>query len=121
MNIQCFVIDPFARTITVAQYNGDYRSISKMIDCDLFTPVRINSKRDTVFVDDEGLINGKPQEFFLIEGYPDPLAGKGVILGCDSVGDTVAPTITEEQVRKMVSWVTPLHVNRTLLWIREGA
>lgn len=117
-----YLIDPFTKSITTVEWDGDYQSIYRLIDCDTFTVVTVNAKRDSVFVDDEGLINGKPQEFFLFDGYPQPLAGKGLVLGCDSVGESVTPTMTEEQVRARVIWAKPVTVEGFLMaWTGEAA
>lgn len=45
--------------------------------------------RHAIFLDDNGLLND-PQRFFLIRGYPDPLAGKGLVMGSDAEGNTQA-------------------------------
>ena len=103
--MHAYLIDPFTQTITQVEYSGDYQEIYKLTDCDTFTCVGINEFGDTVFVDDEGLINGKPQEFFMIANYPDPLAGKGLVLGTDDEGDSVSPSITLEQLKAQVDWV----------------
>lgn len=103
--MHAYLIDPFTQTITQVEYSGDYQEIYKLTDCDTFTCVGINEFGDTVFVDDEGLINGKQQEFFMIANYPDPLAGKGLVLGTDDEGDSVSPSITLEQLKAQVDWV----------------
>lgn len=54
---------------------------------------------DGIFVDDEGLL--KPcDHFFIWKDYPQPLAGRGLILGCDEEGNSVAPRVTLEEARK---------------------
>ena len=64
--MKAYLIDPFTKTISMVEYSGDYNEIYKLIECDTFTCADFNEFGDTVFVDDEGLINGKDQEFFLI-------------------------------------------------------
>lgn len=105
--MQAYLIDPFKQTVTEVQYSGDYTEIYKLIDCDLFTTAQFNEFGDTVFVDDEGLISGKYQEFFLINGYPQPLAGKGLILGCDNQGESVEPSITLDQAKALIDFPLP--------------
>lgn len=103
--MDAYLIDPFTRTITQVEYSGDYQEIYRLIGCDTFTCADINEYGDTVFVDDEGLINGKPQEFFLVADYPQPLAGKGLVLGTDQEGESVSPSITLEQLKARIDWV----------------
>ena len=107
--MKAYLIDPFARAITEVEYNGDYNEIYDLIDCDVFACVDIDCKGNTVFIDDEGLITGKEQEFFNIthdeQGASQPLAGKGLVLGTDKEGESVAPSLTIEELRKRVKFI----------------
>jgi hypothetical protein len=60
----------------------DYTDISKFGKFELFTTVQVNDAGDTLYVDDEGLINGTDVGF-TFEGYDGPLMGNAVLLGCD--------------------------------------
>jgi len=103
--MKAYLIDPVTRTVTEVEYSGDYQQIYKLIDCDTFTCVDLNEHADTVFVDDEGLINGKCTEFFLLRNYHQPLAGKGLVLGTNDEGDSVSPSITLDQLKSQIDWV----------------
>ena len=109
--MKAYLINPFAQTVTEVEYSGDYNQIYQFLNCDLFTVVEINEFGDSVFIDDEGLINGKPQEFFLVNGYPQPLAGMGLVLGCNQEGESTEPSITLEQLKAQVDWI-PNHLLR---------
>ena len=112
--MKAYLINSETKTITPVDYNGDYKTIYTHIGCDLFDIVYAESggHRISVFVDDEGLLNN-PQHFFLLDGWADPLAGNGLVLGdADEEGETLAapddldlsPTITFlslQQVRDM--------------------
>ena len=79
--IKAVLIDPYKEEITDVEYSGDYKQIYKLIQADCFTAVSLGDN-DDVFVDDEGLMKvGVFTKFFLIGGYPQPLAGYGLILG----------------------------------------
>lgn len=106
--MKAYLIDPFTQTVSEVEYSGNYQDIYEFIDCDTFTCVDINEDGDTVFVDDEGLINGKPQEFFAIRNYPQPLAGKGLVLGTDEEGESVSPVSSIEDIRSKIEWI-PSH------------
>lgn len=108
--MKAYLIDPFTRTVSQVEYSGDYQQIYSFIDCDTFTCADFNDKGDTVFVDDEGLINGKPQEFFLVDGYPTPLAGKGLVLGTNQEGESVEPSITLSELDDAIQWISPLEL-----------
>lgn len=80
-------------TITEVDHNGDFRNIYKLLShethpVDCFDVVRLDHG-DGIFVDDNGLLNN-PQRFFLIRDYHSPLAGKGLCLGSDAEGDSIA-------------------------------
>ena len=90
-NLRAFLIDPEAKTITQVTHNGDYKQIYEFIKCDCFTVVQLD-KVNCIYVDDEGLLNN-PRYFFTIKGYPQPLAGRGLVLGTDDEGDTTGTTI----------------------------
>ena len=98
-----YLIDPFAKPVTSVEWNGDYHHISQLIGADCYDLARINRHGDGVFVDDEGLFK-EEQAFFRVAGYPQPLAGKGLILGCDAEGESVAPSITLEDATDLVSF-----------------
>lgn len=112
-------IDPIHRSVASVEYSGDYQQIYHLIDCDTFDVARINNKGDGIFVDDEGLFK-EHQTFFYIEGYPQPLAGKGLMLGTDAGGESVEPTLSTDEVRHRVHFVTPLRTgNGNIVWVEQ--
>lgn len=112
------LIDPHTRTISEVEYNGNYQHIYDLIGADCYDCARINKHGDAIFVDDEGLMKEGPQAFFLHEDYPQPLAGKGLLLGCRaSDGETIAPTTTLAEVTAKVTWVVPVRINGEVTWL----
>lgn len=111
-----FLVDPHTQTISEVQYRGEYEHIYELINCDTFDAARINRSGDSLFVDDEGLFKDG-QAFFVHADYPQPLAGKALVLGCDREGETVAPTTTLAELRKKVLFVMPIKVNGDLVWL----
>ena len=102
--MRAILIDPFTQTIEEVDYSGDYKDIYSLIECDLFTTVYLpNTSDDTLFVDDEGLYV-ENQRFFKIEGYEQPLAGRGLLLGTDEEGESIDCMSTVEEVKAIVSW-----------------
>lgn len=73
-------------------------------------------KRDTLFVNDDGLLDN-PQHFFWFEGLHQPLAGNGVITGCNANGNTVAVKMKIEQVLSTIRWLTLAEIQA---FIRSG-
>lgn len=108
-----YLIDPAARTVTQVEYTGDYTNIYTHIDADCFDIVRVYRNGDGIFVDDEGLL--KPQEhFFLHRNYPNPLAGKGLMLGCDEEGESIAPQTSIETLREDITFLTRAELHAML-------
>jgi hypothetical protein len=99
-----FLIDPILRRILPHAYNGDYKSIYTAIHCTEFALAEFDIRtRDGVFVDDNGLLN-RPHFFFSINGYPQLLAGKGLVLGTDAEGETVSPAVSLETLVRNVKF-----------------
>lgn len=123
--MRAILINPQDKSVTEVDYNGDYRQIYQLIDATCFDCVRIDA-RETIYIDDEGLINGKGNEvgFFYVKGErPVALAGKGLILstGVDArgaiTGESVGTELTVDAVRAMIDWVQPARVNGVLCWL----
>ncbi len=76
-----------------------FEDISKFGKFDLFTCVQVDAKGNTLFVDDEGLLNGT-NVGFTWEGMKQVLMGNAIILGTDlNTGDSLDTDLTLEQVR----------------------
>lgn len=108
--MKAFLIDPFNRTITEVEHNGDFHQIYEFLQITTpFTVVALGEEygRDSIFLDDEGLY-AKDQRYFLLAGYPQPLAGRGLVLGCDDEGETVAPQkVTLDELHGLIAWTKP--------------
>lgn len=99
-------IDSKKREVREVEYK-DWKDISPMIGCRAFDVVDFNDKGDCVYVDDEGLLRITPSTmFFEIEGYPQPLAGNGLVCGTGDEGESVEPSVSVEEVKKLVKFYT---------------
>jgi hypothetical protein len=103
-------------SVEEVQYSGDYKDVYTLTDCQTFTCLTFNEDEDTLFLDDEGLINGKEQAFFRLVDTPSgdtyPLVGKALVLGCNEEGESVEPKITLEGLRKQVQFIPALLVRQ---------
>lgn len=109
MSMTAYLIDPANQTITQVEHSGDYRQIYALIDCETFDVARLN-KGDGIFIDDEGMM--KPNDLFIHEDYPNPLAGKGLVLGCNfETGESQSAQCTLEELKKKVAWAAPVRIN----------
>ena len=102
--MRAFLIDPIEQAITEVDYNGVYTQIYEFIEADTFDVATFNERGDGVFVDDNGLFK-RPQEFFAINGYLQPLAGKGLVLGVGAEGESISPTVDMEWLENNVRFM----------------
>lgn len=96
------LIDPSAKTITPTELSSDFRDISKQLQCNLFTSLRLNDSA-VMFLDDEGLFKESPS-LFKLRDYPSPLAGRALVVGTDEEGETQPCPLTLEEVQSLISW-----------------
>ena len=86
--IRAVLVDSKSRTVTDVEYDGDYKSIYGMIGCQCFTTIQLPGG-DALYVDDEGLLRVTADTPFMqVPAYPQPIAGSGLILGCDKNGNS---------------------------------
>lgn len=99
MNNKAILINAKANTVTLVEV-GEYTDIYKHCGYDTFTCVGLG-KGETLYVDDEGLINGT--DFgFTFKGYDGPLMGNGLILGTTASGDSKSTALSVEDVMARV-------------------
>lgn len=105
--MKAILINPFDQSIKEVDYTGDFRQIYTLIDASVFDVARI-SRRDGIFVDDNGLFNAS--HFFEHADYHSPLAGKGLIVGCDEQGESVDCETSVEEVKSKIKFYTYLEL-----------
>lgn len=107
--VKGILIDPFACEIKEVEHDAsDFKHIYSLIShesmpVDCFTIVHLEDAGDAIYVDDEGLLKSCAR-FFVLAGYHQPLAGKGLILGCDDEGETQSCKAKIEQVRGKIKF-----------------
>lgn len=122
--MKCYVIDAKEGVIYEREYTPYTNDINDILGCSIFcVGGYLNDKADAVLVDDEGLLKN-PEHFFQIGIDGQPLAGHGVVTGCDAHGDPQGPTISIEELAAMgvykanplggsVVWaLTPMKIRR---------
>ena len=104
--MNAYFINPFSKKITTVDYDGDYQSISRLIDASrgYFDVVRLYGNQDAAFVDDEGLYV-EDQQFWIHRNYPQPLAGKALVLGCNDEGDSIEPQTSFETLTNDIQFI----------------
>ncbi len=100
-----YKIDSINRQVTEVELSSDYRDIYNVVNCETFACPYITAENDALYCDDEGLL--KPVEgFFLLEGYSQPIAGNGLILGTDDEGDSADARVDLETLKSRVKFMT---------------
>lgn len=103
--MNAYLIDPHQQTVTAVDYDGSLHGAYKLMGVDLITTLYINNERDCIYLDDEGLfVDADRQAYFWWDGYPQLLAGRGLVVGTDQMGETVAPVCSLEFVQSKVRW-----------------
>jgi hypothetical protein len=98
-NKKAILIDAKTNSVTLVEV-GEYTDIYKHCGYETFTCVGLGNG-ETLYVDDEGLINGT--DFgFTIEGYDGPLMGNGLILGSTASGDSKDTALSVHEVAEKV-------------------
>jgi hypothetical protein len=110
--MKALLIDSKNRLVKQIEIGEHYTEISKAIDCEVFTAPHIMQDNDTLYCDDEGLLKN-PENFFLLDSYPQPLAGNGLILGCDDEGESTDVSIS---LAELSSRVTFMNVHEAFNW-----
>jgi hypothetical protein len=113
--MKAILIDPFAQTVMEVEYDGDWQKISKIIGCQWFSTAGLRNG-DTIYVDDEGMFAGETA-FFRHNDYPQPLAGKGLILGTDDEGESVEPKLGVSDHASKITFVMPVKVFGKVVWL----
>jgi hypothetical protein len=104
--MRAIVIDSVNQVIREDEYNGNYKDIYRLGGFDLMTAIELGNG-ETLFIDDEGLLHDVT-DYFILHGpdysYPQPLAGNGVILGCDDEGESIATKLSIEALNRNVQF-----------------
>lgn len=103
-----YVIDPAAATIQAVdiEARSAFSQTYKLIDCRLVEIVPFDSHHKLI-VDEEGLRDGLVA-YSMLDGYPQALAGKLVLVGEDDGDFFEAPKICIEEAAKRFRCVRPV-------------
>lgn len=104
-----YLIDPFAKTVTEVETTGELNDIYRLTDCDIIEAIYL-PKGDHIYVDEEGLqaddnglVRGREQQFFMVGRSGQIYGGKGLWLGSDG-GEETDPKISFAKARDLVNF-----------------
>ena len=121
--MRAILIDPSTQTITEVDYNGDYKQIYTFIDAASFDCVQLNES-DTIYVDDEGLLNDAVSRIsmFRVDGdNPAYLAGKGLVLGTNEEGESIGTELSLVALSNIVAFGRPERLNGHMYFVSDHA
>lgn len=105
---KAILVDPFVPEIKPVEVE-DFHCIQHHIRCDVFTCVRFPDGKHVAYVDDEGLINGTELAVrFTDDIYPQPLAGRVLILADDGMGGDADCELTGADIQAMIRGIVSI-------------
>ena len=107
MKYKAILIDSVNRKIEEVEVEAGLEDIYKHIgnDCSMFE-VATYLGTDCIYVDEEGLLKDIVS-VFEVNGAHQPFVGNGLVVGSTSEGDSTTPIITVDEIKKLVSFITP--------------
>jgi len=115
--MKAILIDPMFNTIKEVQYDGDYKSIYRLIGYSFtkyqpraFDIVRIPVGFDGIYVDDEGLyVSAEDKHWYNIRynNQDMMLINRSLVIGCDDEGDSKDCVSTVEDIKGSIKWGIP--------------
>jgi hypothetical protein len=107
MQIRAILINSDTGKIADVQIEqGSLQDLYRVIGCKTIEAVRtrVLQGRDVLYVDEEGLLH-EPTLFFKIDGYAQPLAGNGLVVGINAAGDDVSAKTPLDVIKKSVQFM----------------
>lgn len=110
------LIDPVAKTVTDMQYEGSAYPHIKGVFGDSYVDtagaVHHGTGMDVLFVDDEGLSKAEITKYFRLPAFsPQPLAGKGVIIGEAVDGEPIDVAISTADILARIEWIDKVDIS----------
>lgn len=105
-----YLINPETRSIEAVPMSGGedhLQDIYRLLKCRLITTAPLG-EHDTIYCDDEGLLGGPVYQFFGVSGYPQPIAGRGLVVGVDAEGCDTSPTLSLAEVKARTFFIERL-------------
>ncbi len=105
--MKALFIDPIDQTIRTLSYDGDYKSIYRILDCRTFECVYPFNNEDTVFIDEEGLLKESNFAFDILgsnELWNRTYLGSAMILGADDEGESIECKSKLDDIKSIIKF-----------------
>jgi len=104
---KAILVDAIKREVYAIQTTSDVDQLNKLIGSQTYSGGPRLPNRDGFLVDDEGMLNLHfGSMFFTFEGYPQPLAGSGLLMGCKANGETADVKSKLDEIKAKVKFLT---------------
>ena len=101
--MRAVLIDVKNKTVTEVEADGSLENIYEHVKCETFECIDVGDF--TIFIDEEGRMNGT-KAGFSIQGWPEPVVlGNGLIVKHNEYGETVPADVSVDDVLQMVTFV----------------
>ena len=105
--MKALFIDPTDETIRILSYDGDYKSIYRILGCRTFEAVYPFDNGDTLWIDEEGLLKDSNFAFNIRADNPkfnQTIMGKALVLGTDAEGESIECKTTLEDLKSRINF-----------------
>jgi hypothetical protein len=100
-----YLIDPLRETTDPVEIDGDdMQTWFQALKCDVTDFNRVGPQGEAVLSDYEGPLKGG-DHYFAVEGYPQPIAGRGIWINVDARGLVTTPVSDLDAVRSRVHFL----------------
>lgn len=111
--MRAILIDPYVQMCTEIDLpQNAYVETRQIIGCDTagtFYPRLQPGRRLICWCDDNGLLHDEVPPLWTIDGYNQPIPGRGILRGLtDGDGDHCEPYMSLDELRAMITWRTDL-------------
>ena len=103
---RAYLIDPVARTVIATQCDGSLSAIQGLVGARSVEGAPL-AGGDIIYLDSAGLYK-EDQHAFRFEPGPQPLYGKGLLIGTDQAGECADAGIDRHEVQARVAWLGPM-------------
>jgi uncharacterized membrane protein len=114
--VHAVLIDPATQTISNVDYNGQIEHMYKLLNVDVVEVVDMGAEGD-LWVDEEGLFKVTPATMFIVSDLlHQPIAGRGLILGVNADGETIAAPHDADYYRDKFTYTPAAQIKNDARW-----
>ena len=104
--VKVISIDPTRQVVEEVELNvNSLRALYNHIGCQTIDVICRQPNGDALTVDDEALLVEPQPPAFQFAGYHSRIHGIAIVSGCDDEGNSIAPSMTVEEVRRKVRFI----------------